>query len=111
MFLCLAEQEQVNAMYRFSLSFFVKLFKLSLQTVSQTNEAIQVKLTTLLVDATAPAMLKEDRPVFALSLAKALRPESFNPEEFLFLVGLSALPPVKKSLPAWCKSTQAQSLF
>jgi len=93
-YILVSELRKLSTIYRFSLAFFVQLFKKCLQppalafsSMSQKIEVCEAQLYKIVFSFISTSLFKQDRLVFGLHLTHGLFPAMFSENEWEFFLG------------------------
>jgi dynein heavy chain 2 len=84
---------QLNSMYKFSLSIFLKLFQCALSTQTaessqeERNKILCSSLEKIIYNYISRSLFKADRITFAMFMIKNLHPELFGPNDWALFTG------------------------
>jgi len=94
LFMQINDLKKINNMYRFSLAFFIALFKKCLQPKDKEFASLQDKLRAcesaliaIVFDSFASSLFKHDRLMLALHIVHGIYPSLFLEQEWLFFLG------------------------
>ncbi|KAL4440929.1 hypothetical protein ABPG74_009342 [Tetrahymena malaccensis] len=97
LFISIGDLKKINNMYRFSLNYFIKLFKICLNVKEQFPnmqaklQFCAVNLNRIIFNNIASSLFKHDRLMFGLHIVHDIYPEYFQQNEWDFLLGNTAL--------------------
>ncbi|EGR28544.1 hypothetical protein IMG5_173090 [Ichthyophthirius multifiliis] len=109
LFICINDLKKINNMYRYSLNYFIQLFKMCLKVKNQFPSMLQKLqycasyLNKIIFNNLAACIFKQDRLMFALHLVHEMYQEQFQNNEWDFLLGNAPIVIESKQIntPKW----------